>query len=407
VRPAVPRAPRRAAARPPAWALAATASAAMLCSGCLTAGMWSRVASGSPASHVAGMGPGPGGDILVSARQCPDRPDGTYALSVPGDWAARPLSPSRWGSEVQALAVPLEFINVDGQAKAHGGLETLSLRALAAGRPPRPGAEYGLVQYRTADDRLAAEFFGYSHAHGQWVHLGGAILDRHRPRAGAVAGAVMATPLTVSVDLSLFVLSRGNYFPGPGFEPRPESVVRGSLMATLEHEDASRRAAAATALRPMGMEAKPAAPALRRMLQDPDPRTRLEAAHTLVLICPRDVAQDGRPIVDLLASGEARVRRLAASKAGILPAGLGVPALTEALRDPDAEVRAQAARVLTLVGPASDNVVNGLIEASCDASPQVRKAAAAALREITGGRGRGRPPRGAAGQSARAEIAAD
>ncbi len=62
-----------------------------------------------------------------------------------------------------------------------------------------------------------------------------------------------------------------------------------------------------------------------------------------------------------------------------------VPALAEALRDPDAFVRREAARSLGRIGPEARPAVPALVIACQDRHPRVRKAAAEALRKIDPG----------------------
>jgi hypothetical protein len=59
-----------------------------------------------------------------------------------------------------------------------------------------------------------------------------------------------------------------------------------------------------------------------------------------------------------------------------------VPALIQALREPSAQQRLRAARVLARIGPAALEAVPVLIERLEDADPLVRKAAARALGQI-------------------------
>ncbi len=59
-----------------------------------------------------------------------------------------------------------------------------------------------------------------------------------------------------------------------------------------------------------------------------------------------------------------------------------VPALVDSLRDPDADRRLRAVRILAGIGSDASQAVPFLVEALRDPDPQVRKAAAWALGQI-------------------------
>jgi len=87
--------------------------------------------------------------------------------------------------------VRLKLVRVDGPGKPTAKLPDLRMCAVTGEeRGPRRG-DFGIIQHRTADERLVVEFFGYSTSREQWIHLGGVVLDRSRARAGWVTLAAM------------------------------------------------------------------------------------------------------------------------------------------------------------------------------------------------------------------------
>ena len=89
-------------------------------------------------------------------------------------------------------------------------------------------------------------------------------------------------------------------------------------------------------------------------------------------------------LIEALRDPDSEVRRGAAGALGqVGPEAIGaVPALIEALRDPDSEVRRGAAGALGQVGPKPIGAVPALIEALRDPDSEVRRGAAGALGQV-------------------------
>ena len=113
-------------------------------------------------------------------------------------------------------------------------------------------------------------------------------------------------------------------------------------------------------------------PALIEALRDPDPGMRWRAAEALRHIGPSAAAAAPALVEAALRDPNEDVCEAATEALG--QTSIPVPALIEALRDPDAGVRLRAARVLSRIrwGP---NTVGALIEALDDPEEDVRKAA--------------------------------
>jgi HEAT repeat protein len=164
----------------------------------------------------------------------------------------------------------------------------------------------------------------------------------------------------------------------------------------LRHADAATRKRAATALWQIGSYARAATPALRDAAKDPDPEVREAAVKALGLTSQGTT--DAVPVlVEALRDKQAEVRAAAGGALAELwatenagrrraPGGGGpggspspgaslprlgpqseaaaqaaVPVLTEALRDPDARVRAPAAAALAETGPLARAAVADLV----------------------------------------------
>ena len=124
-----------------------------------------------------------------------------------------------------------------------------------------------------------------------------------------------------------------------------------ALLAALEDAQDNVRAAAALALPKVEPPSQTVLPAYLRALKDPDSRVRHHAADALGRLGP--AARDAGPsLVLALGDDDAVVRGVAARALGrIGPAAPGAAsrALTQALKDPDAGVRAEAEKALRQV----------------------------------------------------------
>jgi HEAT repeat protein len=89
-------------------------------------------------------------------------------------------------------------------------------------------------------------------------------------------------------------------------------------------------------------------------------------------------------LVEMLGSGDARLRKVAATTLWGLGAKgrTAVPALSEMLADPDAELRLAAAMALDNMGPAAADAVPALVKALKDPEGEVRQWSAKALGHI-------------------------
>lgn len=149
------------------------------------------------------------------------------------------------------------------------------------------------------------------------------------------------------------------------------------LRRQLRSTDAAERKAAALALGKMGDKAEKAIPALQRTLLDARPEVRLAAVGALSQIGPKAAPA----LLYAQTTGNAEVAK--AAKQGIARLGpQRVPALIEALKDPLARVRSQAAKALGALGAEAANAATPVAKLLDDEEPDVRVAAADALRGI-------------------------
>jgi HEAT repeat protein len=143
----------------------------------------------------------------------------------------------------------------------------------------------------------------------------------------------------------------------------PDSIS--TLIATLNDHDQNVRLAAFGALAEIGPEAKDAVPLLRAALQSKDINKRYWAAVTLAKAAPREVATATKSLIEALKHGhDAPTRGVAAEGLGELGDAAtadAIPALTDALRDPDRMVRTSAAEALGKMGPRARISLPGLI----------------------------------------------
>jgi HEAT repeat protein len=171
---------------------------------------------------------------------------------------------------------------------------------------------------------------------------------------------------------------------GPKDDPLGE-VLRPSLLVMakgLQDPDVRVRRAAVDFLEVLEDAALPALPALVKALQDPDRFVRWAVVRTLGRI-GRSAAKEASPgLGKLLSDPDLDVRLMATNTLDRYgPAAVAaVPALIEATRSGDSEIRIAAMRTLTSVGPAnSRQAIPALIEGLSNADARVRRAAAEAL----------------------------
>jgi HEAT repeat protein len=127
-----------------------------------------------------------------------------------------------------------------------------------------------------------------------------------------------------------------------------------SLIALLNHDDATVRWQSARTLGKIRTPALPAVPELSRLtIADPDPQVREHAAEAIGDIGPAAVK--------------------------------GLPALVKALSDPMPRVRRDAVRALGQLGPAAKDALAEVLAATKDADPAVKDAAVRAARLIAPG----------------------
>jgi len=153
------------------------------------------------------------------------------------------------------------------------------------------------------------------------------------------------------------------------------------LLRVLKHEDTGMHLAAAGALARIGLDTEKAVPALVKGLADK--KTRGPALWTLGKIGP--AAKDAVPaLVGLLQDKAASL--IAVQILGTIGPGASeaVPALQELLQDEavPSHVRQATARALGKIGAAAKPAVPALKELLQDKSPNVRSAAAEALKKI-------------------------
>jgi HEAT repeat protein len=150
-------------------------------------------------------------------------------------------------------------------------------------------------------------------------------------------------------------------------------------MQQLHDPSPLERAHAADSIAEMGPAAQAALPALLEATNDPDERVRCRAVIAYGWVGRAEA--DLEPILKALKYGDAEIRRCAA-RALSWCGKAAVPALIEALRDPDVVVRSDAAYSLGSIGPEARDAVPALNEAVKD--PAVANTAGAALTLIRG-----------------------
>jgi HEAT repeat protein len=166
--------------------------------------------------------------------------------------------------------------------------------------------------------------------------------------------------------------------------------------AGLASSDPAARTRAACDLREMGRDAAPALPRLAALLDDGSPvestvcgERTWRRGGAKELTSPGEQAASAmvaigsgayQPFARALGGPAWIARRNAAWGLGALNESEAVPALIEALKDPEADVREQVAWALGAIG--DHRAVDGLVGALADSSPGVRRQAAWALGAI-------------------------
>ncbi|HUR52834.1 MAG TPA: HEAT repeat domain-containing protein [Gemmataceae bacterium] len=140
------------------------------------------------------------------------------------------------------------------------------------------------------------------------------------------------------------------------------------------------RRRAARALGDFGAHSLSALPLLVAGLRDTDASVRRDCAGTLGRLGP--AAHAGAPLlVAMLADPETRTRVVAATALKRIGRGV-VPALVNALRHADAELRGRCATLLGTVAIDDDNAIDALRAATDDRDADVRDRAEAALEAL-------------------------
>jgi hypothetical protein len=226
-------------------------------------------------------------------------------------------------------------------------------------------------------------------------------------RSAVIAGALLTLIVVLFV---CYHVSRPAATAVPGLDQSvyTPAAVPGHV-TTLKHQDPAERKRAARALWQIGVYAKEATPALLAGAKDPDPEVRAAVAQALGRTSQG--TQDAVPaLVQALQDLSADVRAAAAKSlaeiwvAAFVPASVtgdapkrragqgdpaftaaarsAIPALTAALQDADARVRAHAAEALVATGPLAQPAVDALLPLLKDADDNARLQATLALEGI-------------------------
>jgi len=160
-----------------------------------------------------------------------------------------------------------------------------------------------------------------------------------------------------------------------------------ALVETLSSDQALPRTAAAGALGGIGLRAQSALGELVELVNDRDPRVRVAAVRAVGLVASEtetglranwDEGVEEIPVFPRASDWAAR-RRLDMFRSNVKLARFAVPPLTDALRDPQEEVRFAAAKALKAIGAAAQDAAPELIYVLEDDAPKVRRAAAGAV----------------------------
>lgn len=155
------------------------------------------------------------------------------------------------------------------------------------------------------------------------------------------------------------------------------------LIEILQTGTETQRQGAIAVLRGMGPAAKSAVPALQVMLDDRDPRTRIQAAEAVF-----EISQDAEDVVPVLILALHDERDEICQEAASAITRLGpaasaaVPPLIAALRDENPRVRGWAVAALGKLGATAADAIPSLEDACKDENPGVAAAAVTAIRAI-------------------------
>lgn len=300
-----------------------------------------------------------------------------YSLKAPNSkrLARDPAEPGASSRPVSAWAVELRDPSGLVRTRAALALSELGPRAreaepalAAALRDPDPEVRAASVAALGAiepERRASIEALARALTDEDWfVRFGAAqALGSLGPRSAAAAPALVQAlrPADLLKDFrpvrcgaAMVALARID--PGA---PELEGAVRlvvGKLLEDERQGSFGARATGARLLGDCGPVAHAAAPALARLLRDPDGDVQVAAAEAILKIAPE------------------------ASN----PEALG--ALAQALRHPDLLVRSRAAEALGGLGSRATEALPALGDRAQDPEPEVRLAAAEAARKIQGGR---------------------
>jgi HEAT repeat protein len=160
------------------------------------------------------------------------------------------------------------------------------------------------------------------------------------------------------------------------------------LLKYADDDDPAVRADVFITLGRIGPAAKDAAEAAKQALQDSEEEVQSSAVFALGSIGP-DAADSVDEIVKLLESGNDRFTTVCAwALVRIQPENKdncqrAIPLLIEALDHERAFVRVEAASTLGMIGPEANEAIPALEKLSDDPDPDVREAAAEAIKQIS------------------------
>jgi len=157
------------------------------------------------------------------------------------------------------------------------------------------------------------------------------------------------------------------------------------LIQCLSSANAELRRKAVGAIRPMGIKAKKASPALRKTAQEDDERSvRFNAALALLAVDPESATAGVSALAEGAKSADMFVRKQAVESLAMLARRSkdALAALALALKDDSYIIRIEAAKALAMLGAAAAPVEEELTLAIKDRDERVCEAARAALEGI-------------------------